>query len=981
VRPGLRLGLIGLLALVAVALAMTARLRAAGVGAGIADRVLGQVDFTKNAPNFVDAIGMNAPAGVAIDAAAGHVLVADTQNNRVMGWKSEHAFASGGAADLVIGQADFNSSGCNQNAAAPSATSMCQPIGVAVDVLHNVYVGDSENNRVLVYADPFALLAGADQANDFAAFAVFGQAGSFITNAANENGLSADSLNSPQGVALDASNNLFVADVNNNRALVFFSPIPMTQVQGVVGNFGDATADVAVGQPDLASGECNRGGSATLTSLCMAPFFGVGIAVDGADNLYVADTKNNRALEYNGPFGYGQTNNVGADLVFEGNNLAQPSGVAADSNGNFYVSSEQHHQVYEYTQPVALMTSSLLNLMIGPGAQNPNAASLQFPMGLAVDSVNNLYVADQANNRVLEFTEGGSPGNKVANGAGGQPDVSHNAPNYVDAIGENSAGGIAVDASSDAPARHVYVADTINNRVLGWSDVSAYVSAEPADIVFGQPDLLSYKCNNGIAGGDLAGLGADSLCGPARMAVDEAGNLYVADSGNNRVLEYNTPFNANSGEPGAGDTSADFVYGQAGVFTTRSSNLNGASATTLSNPSAVALDGAGNIYIADAGNNRVLEFARAGNPPAASDAIANRSYGQSGVSDFSDTQCADGVGQDAPPSNHAMCNPGGVAIDAAGNLFVADSANNRVIAIDAPLLGTQNATLVLGQADFTDSACNGGAQAPGAATLCAPEGLMLDLFGNLWVADANNDRVVKYAAPLGSGAAAAMVVGQGDDGNFTTAGCDRGIAPGDLFGQGADSLCAPAAVAVDANVDLYVADTGNNRSTIYDGIVATPTATATASATATATASATATATASATPTASATATVSFSATATVSATPSATPTATPVLRGGKMKLSAKTIKFGKVAVGSRSGARTLQIENAGTTTLAATVPTTSAPFPVSGGEFTVNPHGSMAVMITFAPTKKGSAHAVLEITSSDPKHRVVKVKVSGTGK
>ena len=57
------------------------------------------------------------------------------------------------------------------------------------------------------------------------------------------------------------------------------------------------------------------------------------------------------------------------------------------------------------------------------------------------------------------------------------------------------------------------------------------------------------------------------------MAVDATGNLYVADSGNNRVLVYNTPFNAGSGEPGAGDTSADFVYGQAGSFTTRSSNL------------------------------------------------------------------------------------------------------------------------------------------------------------------------------------------------------------------------------------------------------------------------------------------------------------------------------------------------------------------------------------------------------------------------
>ena len=77
---------------------------------------------------------MDAPAGVAIDQSAGHVLVADTQNNRVLGWKSEHAFASGGAADLVIGQPDFHSSGCNQNARSPDATRLCQPIGVAVDV-------------------------------------------------------------------------------------------------------------------------------------------------------------------------------------------------------------------------------------------------------------------------------------------------------------------------------------------------------------------------------------------------------------------------------------------------------------------------------------------------------------------------------------------------------------------------------------------------------------------------------------------------------------------------------------------------------------------------------------------------------------------------------------------------------------------------------------------------------------------------------
>ena len=108
-------------------------------------------------------------------------------------------------------------------------------------------------------------------------------------------------------------------------------------------------------------------------------------------------------------------------------------------------------------------------------------------MGLAIDAVNNLYVADQANNRVLKFNEGSSPGNEVANAVGGRIDASHGAPNYVDAIGENSAGGIAVDALTGAPHRHVYVADTINNRVLGSNDVSSFTTARPAISSSGSP--------------------------------------------------------------------------------------------------------------------------------------------------------------------------------------------------------------------------------------------------------------------------------------------------------------------------------------------------------------------------------------------------------------------------------------------------------------------------------------------------------------
>jgi Abnormal spindle-like microcephaly-assoc'd, ASPM-SPD-2-Hydin len=316
-----------------------------------------------------------------------------------------------------------------------------------------------------------------------------------------------------------------------------------------------------------------------------------------------------------------------------------------------------------------------------------------------------------------------------------------------------------------------------------------------------------------------------------------------------------------------------------------------------------------------------------------------------------------------------------VAIDASGELFVADTGNNRVIEIDTPLGGTQNASRVFGQAgDFAASGCNRHAMAPGVATLCAPAGLMIDVLGNLWVADANNDRVLEYAAPFGSDTSATIALGQGDIGSFATAGCDNGIALGDLFGLGADSLCAPAAVAVDANIDLFVADTQNNRSMVYDGILATPTPSATPTATATASASATA----SATVTAAATATATAS--STVTATPSASPTQTPQ-PGGKLKLKPKSIKFGTVVVGGHSKSHILKISNAGTVTMDAAVPTQGAPFVVSGGQFIVSPHGSMAVTIQFAPTAKGKMNGVLVIQSSDPKHRAVKVKVSGVGK
>ena len=549
-------------------------------------------------------------------------------------------------------------------------------------------------------------------------------------------------------------------------------------------------------------------------------------------------------LEFNGPFGVESINDLDPDLIFSGNGLAGPTGVAVDSNGNFYVSSELHSQVFEYTQPVALGTPNLLNLKIGPGRGNPNNGSLRFPMGLAIGPMNGLYVADSGNNRLLEYDEGFSPSNVRANGAGGQPDTSSNAQNYVDPIGMDNPQGVVADDWSSPPRVHLYVADTGNNRVLGWNDESSFANAKPADLAFGQRDLFSSKCNDGV---EIGGIGADSLCFPAGLAIDQSGNLLVADAGNNRVLVYNTPFDAASAESGAGDAIADFVYGQRGLFTSNACNAPSTTGATLCNPQVIAFDRLGNIYIADAGSNRVLEFAKPATPPVVSNAIADRVFGQ--LSTSGHVCNASGVG------GSSLCNPGGVTVNLAGNLFIADSANNRVIEIDAPLSANPAASRVFGQHhNFNGTLCNIGGAAD-STTLCNPHGMTLDPRGNLYVVDAGNSRILKFDAPFGVNPSAASVIGQGDANSFESTGCGHGIAPGDFGGLGADSLCEPAALAF-GGTKLFVADSKDNRVLAYDrNVVVSPTPTATRTRTATRTPTATRTRTV--TPTASHTPTAS----------------------------------------------------------------------------------------------------------------------------
>src|SRR5260370_13268314 len=123
-----------------------------------------------------------------------------------------------------------------------------------------------------------------------------------------------------------------------------------------------------------------------------------------------------------------------------------------------------------------------------------------------------------------------------------------------------SVGGVAMDSSS--VVHPLSVADAGNNRVLGWKDITGLANGAPADLVIGQSDFYFGKCNDRTSSSDAGGLGADSLCDPAAVAVDSRGNLYVADKFNSRVLEYDQPFTACAGKFPCIGLPANLVLGQ-----------------------------------------------------------------------------------------------------------------------------------------------------------------------------------------------------------------------------------------------------------------------------------------------------------------------------------------------------------------------------------------------------------------------------------
>lgn len=634
-----------------------------------ASEVAGQIDFTHNA-GAAGAVALSSPTSISVDAT--NLYVADSGNNRVLLYTLPIAGPPGPAAATVVGQKNFVSGGPN---GAPTggangvrgSNRLSFPTGVAADAGGNLYVADQKNNRVLIFT-----LAGLPAQDANAAF-VIGQ-GSMTAGLANYGRPtpSSTTLSAPSAVYSD-NTQLYVTDLANHRVNIY-NPIPAAN---------NAAAAIIVGQSGNTAGNPNQGLSRPTEKTLKAPTNAI---TDGA-NLYVSDLGNNRVLLYNptpAAANAAATLPVGQNDLVTGtthqavstpgaNGLNRPVAVFADSSRLFVGDLNNNRVVIFNTIPSASGVSA--DVPVGQpdfthGAPNQGlgivvSTGLNGPTGVFSDGAK-LYVADQRNSRILVW-------NAIPAAPLAAPNVVVGQPNFISGVPNNAAAPILGlgakslnnPSSVQVCGSSVVIADTFNNRVLIYN-LAAFGSQAAAVKVLGQTAFTNRQPNQGVA------VSAQTLNFP-RSAYCDGAKLYVADSGNNRVLIWN---NFGTLAPPPAQNPANVVVGQPG-FASGNANNGGRRNATLANPSAVFADGI-RLFIADSGNHRVLLYNAI---PAANGLAASVAVGQS-------TFTAGSSNQGGAAAAATLFSPTGVWADSTtGRMFIADVNNNRVL-LDLPTVST-----------------------------------------------------------------------------------------------------------------------------------------------------------------------------------------------------------------------------------------------------------------------------------------------------
>lgn len=590
-------------------------------------------------------------------------------------------------------------------------TGFTDPVGLAVDTSGDVLVADSG--------------------------AVAGGGGIYVETPKG-NSYSKSTLTfgfqSIDGMALDSLGNVYATDfatgdvyimtlANNYMPAIFASGF--THLDGVA---TDTSGDIYIlADSSIYKFTPGSGGytQSTITSSLYQP---AGLAVDGAGNVYTLDlhygTLDKETLDSGS---YTQSQIPGFDGDY---------GVALDGKGNLYVLSNfsvnkvQTAGVLFPTEPVKTASAAL---PLTFNFTNSTAATINAPVALTL-GVPNLDFA---------VASGGSCNTTTQYGTGATASCTVN-----------------VTFTPTAPGLRQGAVELLNhsNAVIATAYVYGTGTGPTADF---PPGTITTVAGNGtpsFSNGSSA-ITAE-LDNPSSVALDGAGNFYLADTKNNRIREVS---------PSGSITTV------AGTGTAHFSGDNGlATSAELSGPSGVAVDGAGNIYIADTGNSRIREV--------------NASTGI--ITTVAGTGSATYGGDGGAATSADLNLPYGVAVDGARDIYIADSYNNRVREVNA---ATGVITTVAGNGVSNFNGDNGSATS---AELNVPASVALDSSGNMYIADAFNNRIREVNT----------------SGVITTVAGD-GVASynGDNIPAVSAELYTPAGVAVDAAGNIYIADTYNNR--------------------------------------------------------------------------------------------------------------------------------------------------------------------------
>lgn len=575
--------------------------------------------------------------------------------------------------------------------------------------------------------------------------------------------LSSTTALSANDIKIDTAGNLFITDTIHQR------------IRKVDASTGIITTVAGNG----AQGFGGDGGPATSATLN----FPRSIALDSEGNLFIADSLNNRIRKV--AVGTGIITTIAGNGVagFSGDNkrairakLNVPVGITLDGEGNLFIADSLNQRIRKIDATTSIITTIAGNGNAKFSGDNGPAimAELNFPNGLALDNVGNLYIADYNNSRIRKVDLSTSVITTVAGTA---------------EKGSRGDGGLATNAELENPITialdilgNLYIADLGNRsvrkvesdtgiitRVAGKSISNLGTSKPLTKTNKPRKPKNAATSTSRIANKETlefpgdGGLAINAEITPPSLALDTSGNLFIADFAHNSIRRV--------------DANTNIITTVAGSGVMDFSGDNGPATSAKLSPQYLALDTNGNLYIADLANNAIKKV-------DLTTGIITKVAGN-GNSTFSG---------DGGLALNAGFSPGGFALDNANNIFITDLSSNRVRKVAA---NTGIITTIVGDGKST---FNGDNILATTASL-APSSIVLDKGGNLFISDINNNRIRRVDVTTG----------------IITTVAGIGVSPKTGTNLGDDQpatkarLNYPNDIKLDNAGNLYIADALNHR--------------------------------------------------------------------------------------------------------------------------------------------------------------------------